>query len=203
MANMFGANYEKHPMVSPIWDRLEGMEEKLTRLDMAVSTILKHLGLSLSDSSSLDATSETTTPSEPESCPTTQTSDEPYIYKPLDAEKAEIRLLALNNTESDSDTVSGEIVHFDLDHSKQAIGSKRYNALSYHWGEPKMDHRIIVNGHAFWVTKNLESALRQMRQNGDKQNGSSGSKVIASTARSLWWIDQICGCFLSSQDCWK
>ncbi|KIW66998.1 hypothetical protein PV04_06276 [Phialophora macrospora] len=187
MAAHFGANYERHPMVAPIWQKLETIEQQLDHLDSAVNAILKHLNITLPGTDS-NADRNASTTSETEGPPTTEVSDEPYEYKSLDSEKAEIRVLALNNASEEIDVITGSLVHLSLEDQRSA-GWKRYNALSYTWGEPKMDRRIVIDGHPFFVTQNLESALRQMRK--------TASKAAASTPRgaakqTFWWIDQIC-----------
>lgn len=54
----------------------------------------------------------------------------------------------------------------------------KYEALSYVWGSPNASLSIEVNGCQFFVTKNLEAALKQFRPH-------------SSTPRILW-IDAIC-----------
>jgi len=46
---------------------------------------------------------------------------------------------------------------------------------------------VIIEGHRFPVTENLESALRNLRNFKD-----SSSKSTGSVTRSFWWIDAIC-----------
>ncbi|OQV09518.1 hypothetical protein CLAIMM_13632 [Cladophialophora immunda] len=189
MAHSFGIHFEKHPMVAPIWDRLEGIEQQLDRLDLAVNTILKHLNISIPGeaepkSGGPDLVSST---SQPEGAPLSPVSEEPYTYKPLSFEKAEIRLLALHNADDDSEEIRGSLVHVSLEES-QAARLKQYTAMSYCWGEPKMDGRVVVDGHVFPVTPNLESALRQMRKRATKE----AATARIPSPRTFWWIDQIC-----------
>ncbi|OAG44225.1 hypothetical protein AYO21_01682 [Fonsecaea monophora] len=189
MAHSFGANFEKHPMVAPIWDRLQDIEQQLDQLNLAVNTILKHLNIS--PPSGLNPLTGDSGPvssaPQPNGSSDTQISDSPYVYEALSLEKAEIRLLAVHNADDDSEEIRCSLVPLSLEDS-QAARSKRYNALSYCWGEPKMDGRVVVNGHLFPITRNLESALRQMRERATNE---------AATARTpspstFWWIDQIC-----------
>jgi hypothetical protein len=187
MAAHFGANYERHPMVAPIWQKLETIEQQLDQLDSAVNAILKHLNITLPGAES-SADPNTSASSEAEGSPTTEISDEPYEYKSLDIGKDEIRVLALNNASEETAEITGSLVHLGLE-DQHSVGWKRYNALSYTWGEPKMDRRIVIDGHPFFVTQNLESALRQMRK--------IASKAATTTQRgtanqTFWWIDQIC-----------
>ncbi|KAL7620927.1 hypothetical protein AAE478_008238 [Parahypoxylon ruwenzoriense] len=52
-----------------------------------------------------------------------------------------------------------------------------YEALSYTWGAPIFSHPIRINGIEFFVTENLDSALRHLR--------------LASIKRYLW-VDALC-----------
>ncbi|EXJ66746.1 uncharacterized protein A1O5_09941 [Cladophialophora psammophila CBS 110553] len=189
MAHSFGVNFEKHPMVAPIWDRLQGLEQQLDRLDLAVNAILKHLNISLPDGigpadGEPDALLST---SQPEGAPNSQVSDGPYEYKALDFGKAEIRLFALHDAGDDSEDIRGSVVHVSLEEN-QVARLRKYNAMSYCWGDPRMDGRVIVDGHVFRVTQNLESALRQMRKRAAKE----AAATRASSPKTFWWIDQIC-----------
>jgi hypothetical protein len=64
-----------------------------------------------------------------------------------------------------------------------------YNTLSYTWGDPEKSGSVILEGHQFPVTKNLEAALRAMRR--AKSAATSLSKSVAQPP-SYWWIDAIC-----------
>ncbi|KIX95488.1 uncharacterized protein Z520_08608 [Fonsecaea multimorphosa CBS 102226] len=189
MAHKFGVNYERHPMVAPIWDRLQGIEQQLDRLDLAVNTILKHLNISLpSELGPVNGEpNHVSSTSQSEVAPGSQVSDAPYVYKALSFEKAEIRLLALYNADDDSEEIKGTLELLSLE-APQTARLKQYNAMSYCWGEPKMDGRVIVDGHVFPVTRNLESALRQMRKRATKE----AATARAPSPMTLWWIDQIC-----------
>jgi hypothetical protein len=55
-----------------------------------------------------------------------------------------------------------------------------YVALSYSWGNPHETRSIFVNEHRVEVTKNLESALRILREKGPLR---AGVKI---------WIDALC-----------
>ncbi|KAI4866215.1 heterokaryon incompatibility protein-domain-containing protein [Hypoxylon rubiginosum] len=52
-----------------------------------------------------------------------------------------------------------------------------YEALSYTWGAPVFSHPVQINGIEFFITKNLDSALRHLR--------------LPDAARYLW-VDAIC-----------
>ena len=185
MAHSYGTNFERHPMIAPIWQKLETIEQQLDHLDLAVNTVLKHLNITVPGTAPNGAVEATTTPQagDPEDI---EASDEPYEYKALDLGRAEIRILALKNASDEAEEIRGSIVHLSLE--ERVAATDRYNALSYTWGEPKMDRQIVIDGRPFFVTKNLESALRQMRKVSSKDAAASRG----GGTQSRWWIDQIC-----------
>ena len=190
---MYGSNYEKHPMVAKIWEKLEDVEQHLNRLDTAVDAILKHLNIKLPDSTANgDTKASSTAKAEAEAAANSVISDEPHKYKPLDLGTAEIRLLALADSKNPEDELRGSMIHLSLDDPQVKL-LKRYSALSYTWGVPNMDRRVIIDGHPLPITQNLESALRQMRKTASE--GTAGGR----SASRHWWIDQICVyCFPSA-----
>ncbi|OAP60486.1 hypothetical protein AYL99_05488 [Fonsecaea erecta] len=189
MAHKFGAHFENHPMVAPIWDRLRGIEQQLDRLDLAVNTILKHLNISLPSEPGLlnGERGPVASTSQTEGAPESDISEAAYKYEPLSYDKSEIRLLAVHNADDDSEDIKGSLEIVGLEEG-QAAWLKQYNAMSYCWGEPEMDGRVVVNGHVFPVTRNLENALRQMRMRATKEAGNTR----VPSAKTFWWIDQIC-----------
>lgn len=190
MAARFGANYEHHPMVVPIWKHLEGIEQKLSRLDVAVSAILERLELSSSGAPS-NSTRPASTTLKDEIPAAVQKSNEPYTYRALDAARSEIRLLALDLAGDVDGMLSGKLVHVSLEEQARSE-LNQYNALSYVWGEPTMQKCISVEGHPLLVTENLESALRHMRKLVIRNRPQSTDE----SRWSYWWIDQICEFFL-------
>ncbi|KAI0105339.1 heterokaryon incompatibility protein-domain-containing protein [Nemania sp. FL0031] len=52
----------------------------------------------------------------------------------------------------------------DLTHQNKSL---LYQALSYVWGDPAETTPILVNGHEFQATRNLNDALHQLRQAGN------------------------------------
>ncbi|KAK4935186.1 hypothetical protein LTR10_023717 [Elasticomyces elasticus] len=173
MAANFGANHERHPMVAPIWERLGAIEEKLRRLDDAVSAIMKRLEISV--------------PNDTVQGSTAQEDDKPYTYRALDSANSEIRLLALDLAGGDEDNLSGKLVHVSLE-KQLPTDLNQYNALSYVWGDPKMQKCISIEGHPLMITESLESVLQHM-----KQLVIQNRQQITNTTRwSYWWIDQIC-----------
>ena len=53
----------------------------------------------------------------------------------------------------------------------------RYEALSYVWGDPNVARTILLNGHTFRITENLEAALRRLRRLQEER---------------IFWVDAIC-----------
>ncbi|MCJ1333811.1 hypothetical protein MMC10_010511 [Thelotrema lepadinum] len=127
--------------------------------------------------------------------------DGPYVYEPLNANRSEIRILALYSATDESEDIVCELQKVELDSDQVSVTARsvdrfkalstsrgasptpgpKYNALSYHWGSSERSGHIILNGHHFAVTKNLEAALRQFRQ------------IDANVApQTRWWIDAIC-----------
>jgi len=106
----------------------------------------------------------------------------PYEYKPLDASKRRIRLLALRASDDDNQPIRCSLTAHNLDEI-----SGWYTALSYTWGEPVFDGRMTVDGKELHIIKNLEAALRQLRKPGPPAN--DGSKPPWAT---YWWVDAVC-----------
>ena len=79
------------------------------------------------------------------------------IYTPLDAAKSEIRLIEILSDENES-LVKCKLstVSLDKDHV--------FSALSYFWGDSNIKANIILEDCTVVVTKNLESALRNVRR---------------------------------------
>jgi hypothetical protein len=99
------------------------------------------------------------------------TGDPSSTYKPLVAEKAEIRLLQLQTP-----FLEIGLTQCSLYTTSLTIQPK-FTALSYVWGDTSIKEDIIVNEVIFPVTINLAMALRQ----------------IASTYGSVvLWVDAVC-----------
>ncbi|KAK5265453.1 hypothetical protein LTR99_000177 [Exophiala xenobiotica] len=168
-------------------ERVERIERQMDRLEHAVSAILERL--EMPSVHELNSAVEGAGASPTQQADNIQFSNAPYSYRPLDLQNSEIRLLALNTAGKNTDELSGQLVHVSLDDEQlQAYRSKEFNALSYVWGEPKMDRPIYIDRHLLMITKNLESALRHAREQivPDRQ----GSSRVA--APRYWWIDPIC-----------
>jgi hypothetical protein len=102
---------------------------------------------------------------------------EPFVYKPLNPSKREIRLFHLNPTSDSSEIVTGTIVHVSLDGNFDCDADTCYNTVSYAWGNLELCKKVLVDGCTLPVTHNAESALRSMRK--------------AEETRRIW-IDSIC-----------
>ncbi|KUI68296.1 Heterokaryon incompatibility protein 6, OR allele [Cytospora mali] len=95
--------------------------------------------------------------------------DDQYEYTPL-SEPDEIRCLILECGSGD-EPLSCQLRSFRL-------GEKPvYEAISYVWGEPVMNHSILCHGRTLKITANLHEALRQTR---------------LPTERRVLWADSIC-----------
>jgi Heterokaryon incompatibility protein (HET) len=173
--------------------------EKIDRLENAITAILEKLELpkleTFHDKSTKKA--DATTPQQPETFhdKSTKKAEEvtpqqpvepvkieikPYEYEQLDPNARQIRLFELaplDDSVDDADALTGSLKIYSLD-KLQFIG-RGYNALSYTWGEPVMDTKILIDGRSFLITKSLRSALARISQRKHPRT-------------NLWWIDQIC-----------
>jgi hypothetical protein len=181
MSTTFGASDIR------LQEHVERIERQMDRLEHAVSAILERL--EMPSIHELSSAVEGAGASPTQQAENIQFSNAPYSYRPLDLQNSEIRLLALNTASKNTDELSGQLVHVSLDDEQlQAYRSKEFNALSYVWGEPKIDRRIYIDGHLLMIRKNLESALRHVRE--QNVTGRKGYSRVA--APRYWWIDQIC-----------
>ena len=124
----------------------------------------------------------------------------PYVYEPLDPYKSEIRLLALYPAKGEADPIICKLQRVELESEPAPVTARsvdrfkslevrkylslsgpKYNALSYNWGSLEKTGQIVLNGHIFPVTTNLEAALRQFRQ-----------ISVNTVHQAKWWIDAIC-----------
>ncbi|KAI1771147.1 heterokaryon incompatibility protein-domain-containing protein [Hypoxylon cercidicola] len=78
------------------------------------------------------------------------------LYNPLDPSRREIRLLRITGVSEDG-TVECSLRTASLD------DDINFAALSYVWGDESITREISMNGHRRNVTRNLESALRHIR----------------------------------------
>ncbi|RYP15780.1 hypothetical protein DL765_005506 [Monosporascus sp. GIB2] len=99
-----------------------------------------------------------------------------FRYLPLDPERREIRILALQPGVFE-EPLRCSIATTDLDTSPV------YNALSYVWGDPSSSNipgnTVLLDGHPFPVTANLLTALRHLRP-------------PAGAGATALWVDAVC-----------
>jgi hypothetical protein len=93
-----------------------------------------------------------------------------YQYHELDANRDEIRLIALQ-----PETPKGPIVV--ALRTESLLDNPSYEAISYAWGDESVKRPIRIDGVEVSVTANLESALRHMRLQGQTR---------------MLWADAIC-----------
>jgi hypothetical protein len=124
---------------------------------------------------------------------------EPYQYRPLDATKSEIRILALQGCNDPSEPIRLEVLHVSLDmttaesvrmRSEETTAFKPYTALSYCWGAPKFDGKVVLSGHEVSVTESLAAGLKRLRYGDGKKLATSGPDLTK--IKEYYWIDQIC-----------
>jgi len=100
-----------------------------------------------------------------------------YEQLPLSSDKPCFRLLQLEASDEQDDALRGSAATYD-------IGTRcdvEYDALSYCWGAFEEPQHITLNGEAILISKNLASALRQVR---DDQQMSGISRKL--------WVDAVC-----------
>ncbi|KAL5387688.1 hypothetical protein DPSP01_003483 [Paraphaeosphaeria sporulosa] len=100
-----------------------------------------------------------------------QTTTSETIYTPLDPELKEIRLIQIAPGRYDDDLRIRLRVH------KLEKGGLVFNALSYVWGYEKCRREAILDGHCVTIGRNLDSALRCLRDD-----------LIG----RLLWVDALC-----------
>ena len=98
-----------------------------------------------------------------------------FYYTALNHGTAEIRTLTLAPASDRQAPVLCQLDHVSI--LGDAGRSPVYEALSYTWGDPKDQRVIRVNGCPFFVTKNLDVALRFLRKPYEPR---------------LLWVDAIC-----------
>lgn len=111
--------------------------------------------------------------------------DRVHLHKPLDAERAEIRLLRL-------DTQAADVFHLE---TVSLADRPFFVALSYSWGDATPTKEIVVNGHIFHVRKNLCTFLQkwtrlELPQN--LQEAWNGHNQGHTPDLPPIWIDALC-----------
>jgi ankyrin repeat protein len=97
-----------------------------------------------------------------------------YSYPPLRSEHNSIRLLRLLPSEDDAAPIQCELFEYTLHDSRS---HHLYEALSYVWGDLADKRPILMHGHIFSVTVNLQAALLRLRNH---------------AMQRVLWIDAIC-----------
>lgn len=98
------------------------------------------------------------------------------IYKPLDNQRQEIRLLTLHPSSDGDEGIRCTLSHLAINPSSPS-GIPAYEALSYVWGEPDFTECITLNDHPFFIAPSLRYILASLR-------------LEAQTR--LLWADAIC-----------
>ncbi|KAK4451984.1 heterokaryon incompatibility protein-domain-containing protein [Podospora aff. communis PSN243] len=88
---------------------------------------------------------------------------ETYPYLPLRSEIAEIRLLSIGSVPSEDTPDECAVGSLKLTHAS-LDSNPRFAALSYVWGDPTDKQIIAIDGRRVAVTKNLYSAIAQLRR---------------------------------------
>lgn len=102
----------------------------------------------------------------------------------LDSVEKQIRLIdILPRSENEWDTICCRVfkAYFPPDNLDSVPDPQRYNALSYVWGDTFPTADIVLNGLVMAVTRNLESALRHLRDS-----------PISEAQGLPVWVDTIC-----------
>jgi len=98
----------------------------------------------------------------------------PYRYIPLSLNRDRTRLLRLMPHPDRTADIQCELFEYALETQG---GTHLYDALSYVWGDPNSKPSIFIHGSRFEVTKNLYTALLQLRNH---------------SIERILWVDAIC-----------
>ncbi|KAI0421469.1 heterokaryon incompatibility protein 6 [Xylaria grammica] len=80
-----------------------------------------------------------------------------FTHSPLTRPERMIRLLKIKRGLLRADPVDCELVHFDIN------SAPTYGALSYCWGPPPDNLKLLCNGKVFYGRRSLEQALKRLR----------------------------------------
>jgi hypothetical protein len=98
------------------------------------------------------------------------------MYRPLDREKREVRVIHLLNTTPTPETWAFEMRHIPLESEEW----KKTTTLSYVWGQYNEEAKhVSIDGMPLRITANLHSAICSIAEHGKLHT-------------SWWWIDAIC-----------
>jgi len=95
------------------------------------------------------------------------------LYQTLNTNEEEIRILEILPSVRSNSPIVCRLITFSL----KSVSAPEFEALSYVWGSPRFDQRIVVNERETYITPNLYHALRRVR--------------LRSVPRRLW-VDQLC-----------
>jgi hypothetical protein len=95
----------------------------------------------------------------------------PRVHRALTSDLKEIRLVNVHPSTDFFSTIECHLVHTTLNSGRE------YEALSYVWGKPDFTQQIVLDDEPFYITPNLDVALRYRRR--------------THTDRLLW-VDAIC-----------
>ncbi|KAL6154977.1 hypothetical protein ACJQWK_00882 [Exserohilum turcicum] len=93
------------------------------------------------------------------------------LYQPLDTTRDEFRLLRIEPSHDFDNIISCQLF------TVSRADKPSYCTLSYEWGDKTVTKPMLANGIIVQVTRNLEAALRRIRQ--------SNPKVVI-------WVDAVC-----------
>ena len=114
---------------------------------------------------------------------------EDFVYEPLPSSTPTIRLLKLKNAIFRDEVVECDLVDAALENNPA------YVALSYSWGPPEFDHRIIVNGKVAMITKSLHDALKSCRRASYVKSHRTAAQppaIEGPNTDSILWADALC-----------
>lgn len=114
-----------------------------------------------------------------------------FRYQPLRSDKQEIRLIHIEAFDADDKSTFGtfgtsepgvqRLVRCHLQHA--CLNDRPYyTALSYAWGDPRIKRAILLDGQQIQVTQNLESALRHVAIECQRD----GDQTVP------LWVDAVC-----------
>ena len=195
-----------------ILDRLESLERSTIRIESKIDKLLEYLRVRQKDHDGTDKHDSDYTNDPRNSSSSIQTyaqlvapiKDDPYPYRPLDPDEGEIRILILYPGKHRDDPIMGRLDHQALgnnvlkilpphaslyvDVGPKPTKDQGFSALSYTWESSEKASSVILDGHHFSVTKNLEAALRCIR----KYNKLGLDTERTHGSEEAWWIDAIC-----------
>jgi Heterokaryon incompatibility protein (HET) len=172
-------------IIIPLEQRIGEIESRVLRIEENLYKILKYLPVHASDDVVVSPWSGVTF-----SLPVRR--DGTYKYQPLDKSTSEIRLIVLHSSLNEQDPINCQLLHVSVDldpamapRDPPSEALKKFNTLSYTWGQLDRSSSVNLDGYRFPVTKNLEAALRRLRSLKPPKDADTPSW-------SFWWIDAIC-----------